>query len=421
MKTFYSIFKSLLSITALSVLAITAKADNNGPLTLNFSSVPVYVSGLPLQVGSIYKFTNITAGTDVLVTIVNATGGATVNMLDDNTLTKPEAFSPQISIPANSTGMVEFRFDFINGGGNPKHMSQFFATAMDIDGNSTLHEMDAINMGPGAVLSYLTSQMEISVVQNGSEYLGTNVAGIEYTGVDTSAKQVMFSVANNNISSFTYRAGANNQNGSSITRQKGIYFKGFDYAAALPVKYRSFTASSSDNIVNLNWITENEINNSYFELERSFDAVYFKTIATVANGTNSGNSSKTYQFKDNSKALETASTVYYRLKQVDKDGRFTYSEVLVVKLQMAAADKMQVSPNPFTESLTVRFTAATKGTAHVQILTAGGQKVLMQQLNIAKGNNSIQVGGISNLAPGFYIAQLVVDGNIAEAQKIIKK
>ena len=379
------------------------------------------MSGSPLQIGAVYKFGSVTSGTDALVTILSATGGASVAMIDDNSLTKPEAFSPQITVPANSTGLVTFRIDFVNGSGDLKNVTQFSATAMDIDGNSTLHEKDAIDMGAGSTVSYLASLLEINVQLTGTEYMGTNIAGHEYTGVDTSAKQVMFTVTSPAIlNSFTYKAGASNQNSSSVTRQKGIYFKGFNYLTFLPVKYSSFTAVSSDKSVTLNWVTESEINSHHFEVERSFDGVNFKTIGLVLDGITVGNTGKSYVYKDNSAALLDANVAYYRLKQVDNDSRYSYTNTLVVKFQSVQGVSMQVSPNPVVENLTVRFAADKSATVLVQIINMNGQVVLSQRVTVSKGNNAIQVQDIKKLAPGMYVAQLMVDGSSIATQKIIK-
>ncbi len=419
MKNFYSRITFAALFIAGTLISQIAKADN--PPTLNFSSTPSLVSGSPLQIGAVYKFGSVTSGTDALVTILSATGGASVAMIDDNTLTKPEAFSPQITVPANSTGLVTFRIDFVNGSGDLKNVTQFSATAMDIDGNSTLHEKDAIDMGAGSTVSYLASLLEINVQLTGTEYMGTNIAGHEYTGVDTSAKQVMFTVTSPAIlNSFTYKAGASNQNSSSVTRQKGIYFKGFNYLTFLPVKYSSFTAVSSDKSVTLNWVTESEINSHHFEVERSFDGVNFKAIGLVLDGITVGNTGKSYIYKDNSAALLDANVVYYRLKQVDNDGRYSYTNTLVVKFQSVQGVSMQVSPNPVVENLTVRFAADKSAIALVQIINMNGQVVLSQRVTVSKGNNAIQVQDIKKLAPGMYVAQLMVDGSSIATQKIIK-
>jgi hypothetical protein len=419
MKANFTLLKYVAALLLATALTVYAQADNNVPV-LSFTKTPTLVSGNGYQIGSVYKFDNVAAGADALVTIVSATGGAVVAMLDDNALTKPEAFSPRITVPGNSTGMVTFKIDFINGGGNPKNMTQFSATAMDIDGGSTLHERDAINMGVGSTVSYLSSLLEISVQQNGSEFLGVNVAGNEYPAVDTSAKQVMFTVTSPvQLSSFTYAAGANNMEPDSITRQKGIYFKGFDYLSFLPVKYTSFTAVANTNGINLNWATQSEINNKHFEIERSTDGKNFKTISINANGTTTGYCCKAYTYIDNNVASDVT-VVYYRLKQVDVDGRFEYSNILVVRLSALTGAKMQIMPNPFVENVTVRFDANAKTTAQLQIIGSNGQVIMYQNATVNKGNNSLQIAGLSKLAPGAYIAQLYANGQVVATQKIIK-
>jgi len=424
MKTNSTFIKyAVLSIVILFTFATSkGQSTNNTPSTdFNFNATPTLFSGVDKAIGAKYRFNNVTAGTYAEVTIVAATGGASVDILDDNTTTKPEAFSPKIAVPKNSNGMVEFKIAFFNSADSTsKTAAQVIATAMDIDGSGSMHEEDALNMGAGAVLSYQSSSLEINVVKTGNEYLATNVAGNEYDGVDTSAKQVMFTVSNTNIPSFTYRAGANNGTNQAVSRQKGIYFKGFNYATgALPVKYSAFGATVVDKAVILKWTTEQEINNSHFEVERSFDGTNFSTIAIVLDGFANGNQTN-YQYKDNSADLQTKTVVYYRLKQVDNNGTFSYTNTLVVKLKATEGVVMQTSPNPFTENLNVRFTAAYNGSVQIDVLSTNGQTVLSKQVEVSKGYVTIQLDGLSKLAPGMYIARLTMNGVVAGTQKIIK-
>ena len=421
MKTNFTLLKYAILLIVIQAFAIQVKATP--PIfTLSFTTTPSAMqASTAFIVGNKFKFGNVASGTDAIITILSATGGATVAILDDNSLSRPEAFSPQITVPANSIGMVEFKIEFVQGSGVAQVIDTLRATAMDIDGSSTMHEKDALNMGTGAVISYSSATLEINVVQTGTEFMATNVAGIEYPGVDTTAKQVMFTLTNTNISSFTYKAGANNQTSSSVSRQKGIYFKGFTYVAAgaLPVKYTSFDAVVVNKSVVLNWITEQEFNNNHFEVERSFDGKGFKTTGIVLDGFENG-SKKDYQFKDNDAELQSKSVVYYRLKQVDNDGKISYTNTLVVKLKAAEGVVIQTSPNPFTENLNIRFSSTENGIAKISIVNANGQQVLNKQSNVSKGYNNIQVGGLISLAPGMYIARLTMNGIVAGTQKIIK-
>jgi hypothetical protein len=411
MKTNFTPFRYAVLLTiAILGFVLPTKADNPG-YGFTFNQVPQLVSGSPLAVGAKYKFQNVASGYDAFVTIMSATGGAYVTILDDNTLTKPEAFSPTIHVSALSTGMVEFKIEFVNGGGNLKTVDTLVTTAMDIDGNTLLHEVDMLDMGPSSILSYLTGTLQINVVPTLTQYLATNLAGIEYDGIDTTAKQVMFTLKKTNISSFTYKAGAINLGGAT-TRQKAIYFKGFNYVApngTLAVKYTSFDATVANKSVLLNWITEQEFNHNYFEVERSFDGRTFSAIALVLDGFENG-TKKSYQFKDNAAELQTRSVIYYRLKQVDKDGKTTYTNTLVVKMKAANDITIQASPNPFIENLNVRFTAAENGKAEISLVNGNGQQIATRQSNITKGYITLQIDGLAKLAPGMYIATVKING-----------
>ena len=191
-------------------------------------------------------------------------------------------------------------------------------------------------------------------------------------------------------------------------------------AALLPLKYISFDAVVINKSVGLKWTTAQEINHSHFEVERSFDNNSYGVISLVLDGTVSG-AGKRYVYQDNAPELQQKTIVYYRLKQFDIDGKFTYSKVIAVKLSTAADIVMQVSPNPFAEDLYVRFTAAEKGTAEIRILNTTGQIIISRLALINKGYNNIQLFGLNKLITGLYVAQLVLDGNIIDNQKIIKK
>jgi hypothetical protein len=392
------------------------------PWLFNFLSTPIRISGYNNAVNSKYRFPGVKPGTDAIVTIVSATGGASVRILDDNSTAMPEAFSPNIKIKKNSTGVVEFKIEYVlTGTLLPLVQDSLYATAIDIDGSSDLHEIDAIDLYGGAV-NFLVANPEISVVQSGTMFTATNVAGIEYAGIDTAAKQVMFTVRHSGVSSFIYKCGAVNNTNSDIERQKSMYFKDFLYPAGgtLPVKYLSFEAVVNDKSVLLKWLTVQEMNNSHFEVQRSFDMNTYNTIGLVLDGFSTSGTGKSYQYKDNSTELQGRSIVYYRLKQIDIDGKVTYSKVLAVRLQAKADVLMQVSPNPFMENVNVRFNATENSTAVIRISNLAGQTMLSKQAIISKGYNNIQVDGLNRLASGMYMAQLIVNGTVIDNQKLIK-
>jgi len=129
--------------------------------------------------------------------------------------------------------------------------------------------------------------------------------------------------------------------------------------SALPVELTSFTANVVDNSVVLSWQTATEVNNYGFEVarlrpekERDYAEASWETLGFV-NGHGNSNSPKSYSFTDNSAISGKYS---YRLKQIDVDGKFEYSDVAEVTI--GAPDKfelLQNYPNPFNPSTTIKY------------------------------------------------------------------
>jgi hypothetical protein len=166
-------------------------------------------------------------------------------------------------------------------------------------------------------------------------------------------------------------------------------------------------------------VTAQEINNNYFEIERSFSGKEFTSVGVALGGFENG-TKKEYAFKDNSALLEDKEVFYYRLKQFDIDGKFCYSTILVVRLKSISKVDMQVSPNPFTERITVRFTATENTVADVRIVNSVGQSIINKKATISKGYNNIQIEGLSNLTSGTYTASVLVNGKVVGSQTIVK-
>ena len=192
-------------------------------------------------------------------------------------------------------------------------------------------------------------------------------------------------------------------------------------ASALPVKYSSFNAVAEDNkSIKISWVTDFEQTNSHFELQRSFDSKNFKTIGIVLNGVAIGATQISYEFIDNRPELQNNPVIYYRLNQVDIDGTETFTKILAVQFQPASLISMQISPNPFTGSLTMRFHSIEKGSAEIRIMNSSGQLICSKQSTISAGNYNIGVEGLINLTSGFYIAQLIINGKVIGSEKLIK-
>ena len=172
----------------------------------------------------------------------------------------------------------------------------------------------------------------------------------------------------------------------------------------LPVTWVSFDAAQSGEKVQLRWVVSNQVNNDHFDVEYSINGSGYDKIGTVS-ATNSGS----YSFLHNNPSMEKAN--YYRIKQVDKDGRFTYSVVRVVKFNSKSV--LNVSPNPATNVLNV---SASGDNIRVTLFDQSGRK--LQTRTISSGMAQID---ISNLAKGVYILVAEKNGIRLEARKIVKQ
>lgn len=184
----------------------------------------------------------------------------------------------------------------------------------------------------------------------------------------------------------------------------------------------SFTASLTNDRIILNWVTQKEGNSNHFEVERSADGQNFKTIGLVLGPLEESAGSKFYKIKDQMTVLLEKNSLYYRLKQVNTDGTYGYSQVISLRMPVAAKSesKMDVSPNPFRDQVIVNTRLNRSGLMELRVLDLGGHAVKSDLVNIAKGANRISVENLGSFNAGIYFVQLVQDGVILGSQKIIK-
>ena len=124
----------------------------------------------------------------------------------------------------------------------------------------------------------------------------------------------------------------------------------------IPVELVSFSASANDGEVSLNWTTATETNNASFEIERSLDNIDYITISNLkGNGTTT--EMHTYSFTD---VVSISAKMFYRLKQIDFNGSFTYSKTIEVDVNTMPGDFVlsQNYPNPFNPSTTIKYSVS---------------------------------------------------------------
>jgi len=152
---------------------------------------------------------------------------------------------------------------------------------------------------------------------------------------------------------------------------------------------------------------DNEVNFSHYEIERkSTAAASFNSIAMQALSGGTGKS--TYQLSDNISNLSDE-TLLYRLKMVDLDGSFKYSNVLMVRKDQKTISGISVSPNPVTSGdvPVIRFqSSANNAVVTLRIVDWNGRTILKQETKVSEGVNSIPVNNIQKLQPGIYVLQV---------------
>jgi uncharacterized repeat protein (TIGR01451 family) len=178
-----------------------------------------------------------------------------------------------------------------------------------------------------------------------------------------------------------------------------------DNFAPLPLTLLSFNGVYKNDIGILYWSTANELNVKKFRVERSVNGNGFLVAGDViaTGGTNVSN----YQFQDNLANI-IGNKFFYRLKEIDNDGKIKYSQVIL--LERNRNIKPSVHPNPATGIATVNMTSDSRTVITISVMDAVGKNILKQSATIFEGNNSVQINNLQQLPPGFY-SVLIQDGS----------
>jgi hypothetical protein len=172
----------------------------------------------------------------------------------------------------------------------------------------------------------------------------------------------------------------------------------------LPVSITNYQLRITDEVVN-SWQTATELNTSYFMVQRSLDGKTFTDIGTVKAV---GSGANSYQFIDESPA---EGTDYYRLKSVDKDGKFSYSKVLSISLSNNNY-QLSIVPNPARDY----FTVENSNLKEILVIDELGRMVIDRK--VTGTNISISLG---NLSSGLYLVKGLKNDNSIVTGKLIKQ
>ncbi len=195
---------------------------------------------------------------------------------------------------------------------------------------------------------------------------------------------------------------------------------GYDFTVVfadgnLPVELSSFTAEVNENKVLLNWRTETEVNNYGFEILRQAQDDTWQLLGFVEGNGNS-NSPKYYSYTDNS---VSSGSYFYRLKQIDNDGRFEYSKVVEITVSDVTTFQLgQNYPNPFNPSTEIRFSIPETGNVNLTVYNIIGEQVAVLLNGVMEAGSHTINFNAENLLSGIYFYTLKT-GNIVEMKKMI--
>jgi len=411
--------RKFLTLIFFNLIIISAQGQSFPYLSFTNAT---YISGTPLQKGAIYKFPGVTTGVDAFVTIQDLLNGATVTNIDQfGGVGYDGGFQPIVSSVAGSAdSYAKFLIEFKNSDGTKHTFPNLAATGLDIDGTTmALREFCTIDMNGGSA-AYQSTSPEVSLSTIGSAFKILNISGNNISGIDSTKKEVMFTVSNNNVSSLTISFGSVRTSGSGV-RNYSAFFKNFQYSGPilLPVKLSSFTALLNNDHADLKWTTSSEKDVNYFSVEKSLDGKnYSETGVVFAKGNSS--SLINYNFTDDNIYTSKPGVIYYRLRSVDIDGKYEYSEIRIIDISVQNKNALlvQAYPNPAVNELRITIPSNWQNKKVIyEIIGSNGMASKKITSGSASQTESINV---SSLAPGFYFLKVVCNGEIAQ-QKIIKK
>ena len=185
-------------------------------------------------------------------------------------------------------------------------------------------------------------------------------------------------------------------------------------SGTLPIVLASFSAQQNDGVVNLDWTTALEINGDRFAIERSSNAgAGWDDIGTVQAVGNSATTEK-YSFADNSPVQGTAE---YRLKMIDKDGKFAFSEVKTIRTGLVTS--VSVYPNPARDFVNVTLGSAS-GFTLIRLYNQGGQ--MLQEKSLNNPGGTIVPLAVSGYPEGNYIVVVTgADGSRSTSKVLVAK
>lgn len=189
----------------------------------------------------------------------------------------------------------------------------------------------------------------------------------------------------------------------------------FTVSQPLPVKMSLLKGRFlEDNNVELSWETYDEKSNNHFEVQRSANGLKFATIASISSRATDGNSSPEYTYTDKE---AVHGRVFYRLRQVDNDGKSSYSNVVYLAVKGDKDIIVKIHPNPAKTSVMVHIQGNIPEGAEIQLTDMSGK--IIDKLPVSANDMGMPTLDVSKLPAGMYLVKYV-DKDQVITQKLTK-
>jgi hypothetical protein len=273
---------------------------------------------------------------------------------------------------------------------------------------------DEDSIAVSAVLKTKSGIAEASVYWTTDTTLGFNSSSMQFVSGDSVVGYIPVQIDSTVI---YYYISATSNSGRIVNKPlvapNGVYK--FLADNSVPVELFSFVASQSNGSVELQWETSTELNNSGFEVERSINKSNFEKISFLP-GYGTSSEKHFYSFTDKP---DTDGKISYRLKQVDFNGDFSYSEVVEIDfVTLREFSVAQNYPNPFNPSTKIKFQISDFGFVALKVYDILGNEVATL-VNEEKSAGTYEIEFNATLLPsGVYFYQLKT-GSFVETKKMI--
>ena len=177
----------------------------------------------------------------------------------------------------------------------------------------------------------------------------------------------------------------------------------FTQTSLLPVTWNSFSGSIGNEKVILKWVISNQQDVAKYSVEKSGDGNVWSEIATVPAQKYMGGNEQQYTYTD---PTAVQRPFFYRIKQTDLNGQYTYSSVVKIGKNNETAVQVKIFPNPFNRQISIGLSGINENDVIVRLVNNDGHTLVKQQYNLSGTDNTITLDNVKQISKGVYYITL---------------